>query len=140
MIVTNAWEEVMFNLEIQTERDIEGKLRVLGKVHAVLALSCGPALEVLGLGSPFLHHAWNMANLRESNKNGTNTKHVCHPKRNSGQTEPVGKIRNGSNVANEAHESIWRDLRVALDLAHITTEDGLVFQEAVSVVWPNNER
>jgi hypothetical protein len=72
----------------------------------MLNLTGGPTLEVLGLGSPFLNHAWNVGNLGESYENGTHSEHVGQPESDSSKSKLVRQIRNASNMDDNAKSSI----------------------------------
>ena len=139
VVVADSWEQVVLNLVVEAERDVESKLGVLGKVHGVLDLSGGPALEVLGLWSPLLNHARDVADLGEGHEDGADTEHVDHPEHDALEAESVGQVRGADSVADEAEDGVWRNLGVALHLAHGAAVQGLVLDQAVSVMWSDNK-
>ena len=139
MIMRNSWEEMMLDLIVQSKWNVECNPTSKSKVHLVLTLASSPTLEILGLWSPLFNHALDMANLRESNENSSDTKHVSKVESDSGQTELVREVSSLESMTKHANHGIWWDLRVTFNFANISTVDSLMLKKLECIDWSNNE-
>lgn len=138
VIVTNAWEQMMLDLEVQTEWKIESKSGVLSKVHGVLNLTCGPALHFASCWSPCFSHARNMRDLWESYEKHTVSEQVSDPARNCGQESVhMSHISNNWDLDQNEGQSIPGKLSMTVNFNHISTSDGTLRQDFICVAGSN---
>jgi len=68
VVVADSREQVVLDLEVKSERKVESQARVLGEVHRVLDLACGPALHLASGWSPMLSKARDVRDLGEGDE------------------------------------------------------------------------